>query len=166
MAFTQVNFTGYPQTACINFIACSIDGRLYTLFAWPSAFLAPFMEMHGCHWPHCWTSGIRYLPCSSRLPIITGWPLTVIITSSAFCTANPCFVNIDTLPSSFTLPTLNSKLGKSSNVWASAAAFGSFRIGRGVTFVALLIPLLATLTRLVDFHKMGIFSFALSALLM
>ena len=136
------------------------------LFVWPSALLARFVGMHGCHWPCCWTSGIQYLPHSSRLPIITGCPFTVIRTSSSLCIVTPCFMNMDTLPSLFTLPMLNTEVGKSSNVWASTTAFDSCGIGRGVTFVTVLNPQLATLTCLVNFCMIGNFAIALSVSLM
>ena len=77
----------------------------------------------------------------------------------------PCLVHTDTLPLSFTLPTLNSEVGKSSNVWFSAVAFDSQRVGRGISFVAVLVPPLAMLTLYVNFRMMGMCAFALLALL-
>ena len=37
IALSHIDLTGYPHTACIHFIFCSVDGKLYTLFAFSSA---------------------------------------------------------------------------------------------------------------------------------
>ena len=105
---------------------------------------------------------IWYLPCSSLLLIIISSSFTVINTSSSLCTMTPCFIHINTLPSSLTLATLNSKVGKSVKVWDSSTSFDSQGIGRGVTGVAVLVSQLATLTLFVGFFRMGICDFFFS----
>ena len=79
MARSHVDLTGYPHTACIHLIACSMDGRSYTLLASWSAFLAFFDGHCGCLCPLCCTSGIWYCPCSLRLQMRIGSPLHVIV---------------------------------------------------------------------------------------
>ena len=51
MALSHVDLTGYLHTACIHFIPCSVDGRLYTLFAFSSACRAFLDGVLGCHCP-------------------------------------------------------------------------------------------------------------------
>ncbi len=51
MALSHVDLTGYPHTACIHFIPCSVDGRLYTLFAFSSECQAFLDGVLGCHCP-------------------------------------------------------------------------------------------------------------------
>ena len=71
----------HPQTACIHFIACSMDGRLYTLFACRRACRAFLDGFRGCRCPLCCTKGMQYLPLSSRMLINIGSPLHVMSTS-------------------------------------------------------------------------------------
>ena len=51
MALSYVDLTGYLHTACIHFIPCSVDGRLYTLLACSSACCAFLDGVLGCHCP-------------------------------------------------------------------------------------------------------------------
>jgi hypothetical protein len=147
--------TGYPHTACIHFIACSMDGKLYTLFACRRACRAFFDGFRGCQCPLCCTKAIRYRPLSSRMPINNGSPLHVMSTSCSLCTVTPSFVNIDIVPSSDVLPTLISELGKSLNESALAAQSDNCLNGRRLTYRAVLLPPLATPTCFVDGRKIG-----------
>ena len=98
---------------------------------------------------------MRYRPLSSRMPINNGSPLHVISTSYSLWTVTPSFVKIDIVPSSDVLPTLISELGKSSNESALADRLDNCLNGRQLTCLAVLVPLLATLTRFVDGRKIG-----------
>ena len=54
VALSQVDLTGYPHTTCIHLIACSVDGRSYTLLACLRIFFAFLYGGRGRHWPlHC-----------------------------------------------------------------------------------------------------------------
>ncbi len=67
MALSHVDFTGYPHTACIHFIPCSVDGRSYTLFAFSSVCRALLVGVLGCHCPLFWMSGMRFVHFCSVL---------------------------------------------------------------------------------------------------
>ena len=149
-AFIHVDLTGYPHTACIHLIACSVDGRSYTLFACRRKSRCRLDPLLGCHCPRCWVSGIRYRPCSSRLPIRIGSPLHVISTSSSLCTVTPSLVKIDIVPSSDVCPTLINDVGNCSNVSACLALADSCGNGNAVTFFALTTSPFATCTFLLD----------------
>ena len=99
-ALIHVDLTGYPHTACIHLMACSMDGRSYTLLAFWSAALMRALGFRGCHCPFCCINGMRYRPCSSRVPISIGMPLHVMSTSCSLCTVTPSLVNIEMVPSS------------------------------------------------------------------
>ncbi len=161
----HVDLMGYPQTACIHFIACSMDGWSYTLFAYRRSCRAFLDGFCGCHCPLCCTKGTQYRPLSSRMPINIGSPLHVMSTSCSLCTVTPSFVNIDIVPSSGVLPTLISELGKSSNESALAAWLDSYLNGRRLTCHAVLVPPLATPTRFVDGCMIGRPTFLRSCLL-
>ena len=154
-ALLHVVLTGYPHTACMHFIACSMDGKSYTLFACRRAWCAFLDGFHGCQRPRCCTNGMRYRPLSSRIPINSGSPLHVISTSCSLWTVTPSFVKIDIVPSSDVLPTLMRELGKSSNESALAARSDNCLNGRRLTCLAVLVPPLATPTRLVDGRNIG-----------
>lgn len=102
-------------------MACSINGRSYTLLACRSFSVIRFFVGRGYHLPLCCINGMQYLPCSSRTPIKIGVPLHVMSTSSSLCTVTPSFVKMDIVQSSAVFPTLISELGKSPNVSASVA---------------------------------------------
>jgi len=61
----------------------------------------------------------------------------------------------DIVPSSDVLPTLMRELGKSSNESALAARSDNSLNGRQLTCLAVLVPPLATPTRLVEGHNIG-----------
>ena len=123
MALSHVDFTGYPHTACIHLIPCSVDGKSYTLFAVSNFRRSFFDGVRGCHCPRCCMSGMRYRPCSSRIPISIGAFLYLINTSVSLCTVTPVLVKMEMVPSSAVLPTLISEVGKLLNVSAFAARF-------------------------------------------
>ena len=154
-ALIHVDLTGYPHTACIHLMACSIEGRSYTLLAFWSAALMRALGFRGCHWPFCCINGIRYRPCSSRVPISIGMPLHVMRTSCSLCTVTPSLVKIEMVPSSEVLPTLINDVGKSSKVSAWFAVGDSCWNGSCVTCFAVLLPPLATPTRLFDRRSIG-----------
>jgi len=106
------------------------------------------------HCPRCCINGIRYLPWLSLTPMRMGSPLHVMSTSSSLNTLTPSFVNTDTVPSSAILPTLIREVGKSWNVSARIAWAENCQNGRWVTYVALLVPPLATPTFCVDCCRM------------
>ena len=120
-----------------------------------SAFHACLDERRGCHCPRCCINGIRYRPWLSLMPMRMGLPLHVMSTSSSLCTVTPSLVKIDMVPSSESLPTLMSDVGKSSNVSALLALGLRPLNGRLVTCFAWLHSPLATATRLVDLFKIG-----------
>ena len=164
-ALHHVDLTGYPQTACIHFIACLMDGRSYTLFACRRACRAFLDGFRGCHCPLCCTKGMRYLPLSSRMLINISSPLHVMSTSCSLCTVTHSFVNIDIVPLSDVLPTLISELGKWTNESALAARSDSCLNGRRLTCRAVLVPPLATPTCFVDGRMIGRPTFLRSRLL-
>ena len=125
MALSHVDLTGYPHTACIHFIPCSVDGRSYTLFAFSSACRAFLDGVLGSHCPLFWINGMRYRPCSTRTPMSIGAPLHLMSTSVSLCTVTPVFVKIDMVPSSDVFPTLINDVGKFVNVSAVVARFDS-----------------------------------------
>ncbi len=112
-------------------MACSVDGRLYTLFACLSVFRACLDGRRGCHCPICCTNGIRYLPWLSLIPKSMGSPLHVMSTSSSLKTDTPSFVKTETVPLSAILPTLIKDKGKSWNV-SVHALLEQKGVGRGV----------------------------------
>ena len=72
---------------------------------------------------------------------------------------------METLPSLEVSPTLISDEGNSSDMSASAVAVENCGKGKRVTYLKLLVPTLATATRLCDGHKIDNPSPILSALL-
>ena len=156
MALIHVDLTGYPHTACIHLMPCSVDGKSYTFPAISSALRFVFDGVSGCHCPLFWVSGIRYRPCSSRTPMNMGAFLHRISTSVSLCTVTPFLVKMDMVPSSAVFPTLMSDDGKSLKVSALDARSDNCGNGSCVTFDALHISPFATLTLLVDFRKIGI----------
>ena len=92
--------------------------------------------------------------------------LTVMRTSSSLCTLTPSFEKIDTVSSSANCPTLINESGKSLNVSALTAFVDNFSNGSCVTLTPLLVPPLATPTRLLYFFNMGSPKFCLSSSLM
>lgn len=159
IALSHVDLTGYPHTACIHLIACSVEGKSYTLFALSRTCFAFLLGRLGCHCPFCCNSGILYLPCSSLTPMSIGCPLHLISTSSSLSTVTPPLVKIDMVPSSAVLPTLMSDVGKSANESACVAMLDSCGMGRRVTYFALLDPPFATPTLLLDCFRMGKLAF-------
>lgn len=129
IALIQVDLTGYPQTACIHLMACSVEGKSYTLFACRRTCLAFLLGLCGCHCPCCCVSGILYLPCSSHTLMRIGSPLHVIKTSFSSKRVTPSLVNMETVPLSAVLPTLISDVGKSSKVLAVAARSKRLEMG-------------------------------------
>ena len=80
---------------------------------------------------------------------------TVMRTSSSLCTLTPSFEKIDIVSSSANCPTLINESGKSFNVSALTAFADNFLNGSAVTWTPLLVPPLATPTRLFDFFNIG-----------
>ena len=140
MALSQVDLTGYPQTACIHLMACLVDGRSYTLLACRSSFHACLDGYLGCQWPRCCINGIRYCPWLSWMPKRIGSPLHVMRMSSSLNTLMPSFLNTKTMPLSDVLPMLIRDVGKSWNVSACLNCADSFQKGSWVTYLALLVP--------------------------
>ena len=163
MALSHVDLTGYPHTACIHFIPCSVEGRSYTLLAFSSACRAFLDGVLGCHCPLFWINGMRYRPCSSRTPMSSGAPLHLMSTSVSLCTVTPVLVKIEMVPSSDVFPTLINDVGKLVNVSAVVARFDSCGKGSRVTFFALHVSPFATLTFLFDERKMGMHASFLSS---
>ena len=130
MALSHVDLTGYPQTACIHFIPCSVDGKFYTLFVFFSACRVFLDGILGCHCPLFWMSGMRYRPCLSCTPMSSGAPLHLMRTSVSLCTVTPVLVKIDMVPSSDVFPMLINNVGKLVNVSAVVAVL--IAVGRGV----------------------------------
>ena len=155
MALSHVDLTGYPHTACIHLIPCSVDGRSYTLPAISSALRFFLDGFSGCHCPRFWMSGMRYRPCSSLTPTKSGALVHRISTSVSLWTVTPVLVKMEMVPSSAVFPTLMSDVGKSLNVSARDARSDNCVKGSFVTFSALHISPFATITRLVDFRRIG-----------
>ena len=161
-----MDLTGYPHTACIHFIACSVDGRSYTLLASRNIRLAFLEGLRGCHCPLVCTRGMRYLPFLSLTPINSGSPLHVISISSSLYTATPLFVNTDVVSSSANWLTLINDELKLSNVSAFVALLEKFFNGIWTSYLPELMPPLATNTFLFDFLNIGMFNFFLSSSVM
>ncbi len=136
-------------------MACSVEGRSYTLLACRSIFRACLDGRRGCHCPRCCTNGIQYRPWLSLTPMSMGSPLHVISTSASLKTLTPSFVKTETVPLSAVLPTLIRDEGKSWNVSVFVALAESCRKGSWVTYLAVLVPPLATPTFCVDGRRMG-----------
>ena len=113
-------------------MACSVDGRSYTLLAWHSMCLAFLDDACGCQWPRYWTSGILYRLLLSLAPISIGLSLQVMRTSVSLRTVTPSLVKIDIVSASDVLPTLNSECGKSLNASASVVCWLSLGMGNHV----------------------------------
>ncbi len=109
----------------------------------------------GCHCPCCCINGIRYHPWLSLTPMRMGSPLHVMSTTSSLNTLTPSIVKTETVSLSAVLPTLIKEVGKSWNVSACIARAESCRKGSWVTYLALLVPPLATSTFRVDGCRMG-----------
>ncbi len=84
-----------------------------------------------------------------------GSPLHVMNTSSSLNTLMPSCVKTETVSLSAVLPTLIKEVVKSWNVSACIAQAESCRNGSWVTYLALLVPPLATPTFCVDGRRMG-----------
>jgi hypothetical protein len=95
-----------------------------------------------------------------------GSPLHVMRTSSSLNTLTPSFVKTETVPSSDVLPMLIRDVGKSWNVSACLDCADSFQKGSWVTYLALLVPPFATLTRRVEGLRIGRPALRWSCLLM
>ena len=146
MSLSHVDLTGYPHTACIHFIPCSVVGRLYTLLAFNSACRAFLDGVLGCHCPLFWMSGMQYCPCSSCTPMSMGAPLHLMSTSVSLCTVMPVLVKMEMVLLSEVFPTLINDVGKSVNVSACVARADKCGKGSRVTCVALHVsPLLTAL---------------------
>ena len=166
MALSHVDLTGYPQTACIHFIPCSVDSRLYTLLAFSRACQAFLDGVLGCHCPLFWMSGMWYCPCSSCTPMSSGAPLHLMSTTVSLCTVTPVLVKMEMVPLLEVFPTLISDVGKLVNVSAFVARFDNCgKEGSRITFFALHVSPFATSTFLFDERKMGIHASFLSSLL-
>ena len=166
IAFNHVDFTGYPHTAGIHLTACSVDDRLYMLFACSSNRLAFFDSRCGCHCPRCWINGMRYWPWSSLTPIRMGFPFIRMSTSCSLCTVTPLYVKMDIVPSSAVLPTLINECRNSVNVSAVLADVDNDSSGSCVANFALHVSPLATFTFLIDLCKIGRFVCVRSSLVM
>jgi hypothetical protein len=105
--------------------------------------------------PVCCINGIWYRPWLSLTPMRMGLPLNVMSTSSSLNTLTPSFVKTETVSSLAILPMLIKEVGKSWNVSACIARAESSRNGNWVTYLALLVPPLATPTFCVDGCRMG-----------
>ena len=136
-------------------MACSVEGKSYTLLAFSRACFALALGGLGCHCPFCCNSGIWYRPCSSLTPMSMGSPLHLINTSSSLRTVTPSLVKIDIVPSSAVLLTFMSDEGKSANKSACVALLDRSGMGRRVTNLALLEPPFATPTLLFECFGMG-----------
>ena len=137
MALNHVDLTGYPHTACILFLPCSVDGRLYSLLAFSSLCRAFLDGVLGCHCPFFWMSGMRYFPCSSRTPMSRGAPFHLMSTSVSLCSVTSVLVKMEIVPSSEVFPTLICDVGKLVKVSAFVARFDNCGKGSRVTFFAL-----------------------------
>ncbi len=166
MALSQVDLTGYPQTACIYLMACLVDGILQKLLACCSAVRACLDGRRGCQWRCCCINGIWYRPWLSRMPMRIGSPLHVMRMSSSLNTLMPSFVNTKTVPSSDVLPTLIRDVGKSWNVSACLDHADSFWKGSWLMYLALLVPPFATPTCYVEGLWIGRPALCWSCLLM
>jgi hypothetical protein len=151
---------------CIHLMACSVDGRLYTLLARRSAFRACLDGRCGCQWPCCCINGIRYCPWLSQMPMRIGSSLHVMRTSSSLNTLMPSFMKTETVPSSDVLPMLIRYVGKSWNVSACLDRADSFQKRSWVTYLALLVPPFATPTCRVEGLRIGRPALCWSCLLM
>ena len=166
IAFSHVYLTGYPHTACIHLIACSVNGKSQTLLACCSALFMRLLGARGCQLPCCCINGMQYCPLSSLTPISIGVPLHVMRKSFSLCTVTPSLVKIDRLLLLQVLPRLISNVRKSWNVSACAASFDSCSNGTLVTCYLLRVSPLATPTCFVDCRSIGSFAFCLSFSLM
>jgi len=119
IAASHVDFTGWPHTACIHLIACSVEGRSYTLLAWCSMRLAFLVGLRSCKLPHCWTRDMWYRPLLSCAPISIGLPLHMMRTLFSLCTTTPSFVKMEIVPASAVLPTLIRECGNSLDISAN-----------------------------------------------
>ena len=165
MALSPVDLTGYPHTACIHFIPCSVGSRLYTLLALSSVCCEFLDGVLGCHCPLFWMSGMWYRPCSSRTPMSIGALLHLMSTSVSLCTVTPVLVKMEMVPLSEVFPMLINDVGKSVNVSACVPRFDNCGKRSRVTCFALHVLPFATPTFLLDERKMGIHtSFLLSSL--
>ena len=118
MALSHVDLIGYPHTACIHFIPCSVDGRLYTLFAFSSACQAFLDGVLGCHCPLFCMSGMRYCLCSYRTPMSSSDLLHLMSTYVSLCTVTPVSVKMEMVLSPEVFPTLINDVGKLVNMSA------------------------------------------------
>jgi hypothetical protein len=166
MALSQVDLTGYPQTACIHLMACLVDGRSYTLLACRSSFHACLDGYLGCQWPRCCINGIRYRPWLYWMPMRIVSPFHVMRTSSSLNTLMPSFVKTKTVPSSELLPMLIRDVGKSWNVSACHNGAEIFQKGSWVMYLALLVPPFVTPTCRVEGLRIGRPALRWSCLLM
>ena len=164
MALIHVDFTGYPHTACIHFIASSVDGKCLSqnflcLLGW-----MPWPPLSFLHY----SRGIRYRPLSSRIPINIGFPLHVTNTSSSRYTFTPSLLKIDNVLASQTLPTIIKFDDHLLNVSAFVAFFfGSCGIiGSLVSCIPWLTSPLATPTRFDELRGIGKLAALLSFSLM
>jgi hypothetical protein len=89
------------------------------------------------------------------MPMRIGSPLHVMRTSSSLNTLTPSFVKTETVPLSNVLPMLIRDVGKSWNVSACCDCAESLQKRSWVTYLALLVPSLATPTCCVDGLKIG-----------
>jgi len=163
MAMSHIDLIGYPHTACIHFIPCSVDGRSHTLLAFSRACRAFLDGILGCHFPLFWMSEMWYCPCSSHTPMSIGAPLHLMSTSVSLCTVTPVLVNMEMVRSSEVFPTLINDVWKLVNVSACVAYFDNCGKGSRVTCFALHVLPFATLTFLLDERRMGVHASFLSS---
>ncbi len=95
-----------------------------------------------------------------------GSPLHVMRMSFFLNTLTASFMKTETVPSSDVLPTLIRDVGKSWNVTACLDCADSLQKGTWVTYLALLVPPLATPTCRVDGLRIGRPALCQSCLLM
>ena len=127
MALRHVDLTGYPHTACIHFIPCSVDGRLYTLLACNRGCQAFLNKVLGCHCFLFLMSRMQYWQCLLFTPMSIGSPLHLMSACVSLCRVTPVLVKIEMVLSLEVFPTLIIDVGKLVNVSACVARFDNVR---------------------------------------
>ena len=155
IAFSHVDFTGYPHTACIHLIACSVEGKSYTLLACSNACLAFFdgvvvaiglafvlMVFDTVHVHHVY-----------QLIVVS--PLHLIRTSSSLNTDTPSLLKIDTVLSSANFPTLINDDGHVLKESAVVAVVDNCGNGSVVLYLPCTTSPFATPTLFLDCFSIG-----------
>ena len=165
MVLIHVYLTGYPQTACIQFMASSVDGMSYTLLVCWRYFSEFRVGLRGCHFPRLCVDGMWYRPRSSHLPMRMDFLWHVINKSSSFYNVTPYLVKMDTLPSLAVSPTIIKDDGNSLNVSASATFSDIWGKHSLLTYLPLHALLLVTPTLLLETRNIDKPNFSLYFLL-